>query len=279
MDTGGNLMTKARDLANAADVLDDVSATELGHLDGVTSAIQTQLDAKQAVVSGVNDTEIGYLDGVTSAIQTQIDAKTAKSTLTTTGDIYYASAANTPARLAIGSTSDVLTVVAGVPGWAAPAAGGISFTELSSSTATGSSTISFTGLSSYNTIMVKWSVLSSTSNSRFLITCDSDASNAKTFSIEAVQNGTDAYGENYGGEINLTGYALLASGNNCSGQIIIYNCKQSTPKPYEFFGNVSSNIITGGGLYTKGAISTLEFKAGAGTIDSNSGVTIWGSTI
>jgi hypothetical protein len=75
--------------------------------------------------STVDATELGYLDGVTSAIQTQLDAKTAKSTLTTTGDIYYASSANTPARLAIGSTSDVLTVVAGVPGWAAPAGSGL----------------------------------------------------------------------------------------------------------------------------------------------------------
>jgi hypothetical protein len=88
-------MSKARDIASAAPAPSTVSATELG-----------------------------YLDGVTSAIQTQLDAKTAKSTLTTTGDIYYASAANTPARLGIGSTSDVLTVVAGVPSWAAPAGGG-----------------------------------------------------------------------------------------------------------------------------------------------------------
>ena len=72
-------MSKARDLANAADVLDDVSATELGHLDGVTSAIQTQLDAK-----------------------------TAKSTLTTKGDIYAATAASTPARLAVGNSGDTL---------------------------------------------------------------------------------------------------------------------------------------------------------------------------
>jgi len=90
-------MTKARDIASAAPAPSTVSATELG-----------------------------YLDGVTSAIQTQLDAKTAKSTLTTTGDIYYASAANTPARLAIGSTSDVLTVAGGIPSWAAPA-GGASF--------------------------------------------------------------------------------------------------------------------------------------------------------
>jgi hypothetical protein len=38
-------MTKARDLANAGTALTSVSATELGYLDGVTSAVQTQLNA------------------------------------------------------------------------------------------------------------------------------------------------------------------------------------------------------------------------------------------
>jgi hypothetical protein len=52
-----------------------VSDAEIGYLDGVTSAIQSQLDNKQGRISNVSDTEIGYLDGVTSAIQTQIDAK------------------------------------------------------------------------------------------------------------------------------------------------------------------------------------------------------------
>ena len=136
-------MSKARDLANAGTALGAVTATELGYVDGVTSAIQTQLNAKQAVVSGGNDTELGYLDGVTSAIQTQLDAKTAKSTLTTTGDIYYASAANTPARLGIGSSAQVLTVASGIPSWATPAAGGgmtlISTTSVSGTTTTISS--------------------------------------------------------------------------------------------------------------------------------------------
>ena len=81
----------------------DVTSTELGYLDGVSSAIQTQLDAKQATITGsattidtesltasraivsnssqkiavsdVTDTELGYLDGVSSAIQTQMDTK------------------------------------------------------------------------------------------------------------------------------------------------------------------------------------------------------------
>ena len=83
-------MTKARDLANSAAAFSAVSATELGYVDGVTSAIQTQIDGKQAVNANVSTTELGYLDGVTSAIQTQVDAKIAKTLTSTTGDIIYA---------------------------------------------------------------------------------------------------------------------------------------------------------------------------------------------
>ena len=56
-------------------VVANVSDTEIGYLDGVSSAIQTQLNNKQAIVANVSDTEIGYLDGVTSAIQTQLNTK------------------------------------------------------------------------------------------------------------------------------------------------------------------------------------------------------------
>lgn len=54
-------------------------------------------------------TEIGYVNGVTSAIQTQLDAKQARSTLTTKGDIYVATASATVARQAVGTDGQVLT--------------------------------------------------------------------------------------------------------------------------------------------------------------------------
>lgn len=41
--------------------------------------------------------------------------------MTTTGDLIYESATNVASRLPIGSTSQVLTVVGGIPAWAAPA--------------------------------------------------------------------------------------------------------------------------------------------------------------
>ena len=120
-------MTKARDIASAAPAPSTVSATELG-----------------------------YLDGVSSAIQTQLDAKTAKSTLTTTGDIYYASGANTPARLGIGSTGNVLTVASGIPSWAAPAGGGGMTLLSTTSMNTGTSTVTVSGISaSYKTLEIQ----------------------------------------------------------------------------------------------------------------------------
>lgn len=45
-----------------------------------------------------------------------------KALLTTTGDIIYASAASTPARLGIGTAGFVLTAGATIPAWATPAA-------------------------------------------------------------------------------------------------------------------------------------------------------------
>jgi hypothetical protein len=60
----------------------NVTDTEIGYLDGVTSSIQTQLGNKQDKVTDVSDTEIGYLNGVTSSIQTQLDNKLASADLT-----------------------------------------------------------------------------------------------------------------------------------------------------------------------------------------------------
>jgi hypothetical protein len=55
------------------------------------------------------------------------DATGMTNPMTTTGDTIYSSSGSTPARLGIGSTGQVLTVAAGVPSWATPAAGGSSF--------------------------------------------------------------------------------------------------------------------------------------------------------
>lgn len=93
----------------------DVSSTEIGYVNGVTSAIQNQIDGKQATITGaassivsqdltsnkilisgsvgkvdVSSTDaaqLAYLDGVTSAIQDQLDDKAPIDAPTFTGAV------------------------------------------------------------------------------------------------------------------------------------------------------------------------------------------------
>jgi hypothetical protein len=126
-------MSKARDLANAGTALTTVSATELGYLDGVTSAVQTQIDSKIGSASAINPTIV--------------DAK---------GDLIAATASDTVARLAVGANDTVLTADSSTATglkWATPAAGGM--TLLSTTTLSGTTT-SVTGVSgSYTQLFVR----------------------------------------------------------------------------------------------------------------------------
>lgn len=160
--------------ANKKLVSSDVTPTELDYLDGVSSNIQTQLDGKtssasptftgtvttpvtasRALVTGASSelaasattaTELGYVNGVTGAIQTQLDAKQLRSTLTTKGDLYVATASATVARQGIGTDSHVLVADSNQTNglkWAAPASNydGITNLTLTASLAANAITI------------------------------------------------------------------------------------------------------------------------------------------
>ena len=77
------------------------------------------LSGKQDVVTDVSSTEIGYLNGVTSSIQTQLDAKIGQSTainptlLDAKGDIIVATAADTPGKLTVGTNGYYLKANSG----------------------------------------------------------------------------------------------------------------------------------------------------------------------
>jgi len=141
--------------------------------------------------AGVTSTELGYVDGVTSAIQTQLDAKTAKDTLTTTGDIYYASAANTPARLGIGTASQLLAVNSGAtaPEWvAAPSSGGM--TLISETTASGLTSLSLSSIpQTYKDLLLVWQGITQSSGSRYGMRLNN---NSSSIYHEARMGGADS---------------------------------------------------------------------------------------
>ena len=97
---------------NGKITVSDITSTELGYLDGVTSNLQDQIDnklanalgtansvvvtdaAKKVVVSNITTTELGHLAGVTSGIQNQINGKAPKSHASSSTDYGVASATN-----------------------------------------------------------------------------------------------------------------------------------------------------------------------------------------
>lgn len=85
------------------------------------TAKTTPVDADLFPIS--DSAATGFLKAVSWAnikatIKTYLDGfYILKTLLTTTGDLMYASGANTPARLAIGSSGQSLRMVAGIPAW------------------------------------------------------------------------------------------------------------------------------------------------------------------
>lgn len=194
-------MTKARDLASAAPAPSTVSATELGYLDGVSSAIQTQIDDKSATAHNHNSDYI------------------AKTLTTTTGDMIYASGANTPARIGIGSTGNVLTVSGGIPSWAAPAAGG--FTLIQRYVPNNSQVqLAFTSISNtYKNLLLVWTGINT--NGDFVIRLNNDS--GTNYSHDSVSGDTSLGSRSFtatpnqgANEHSAHGYAWVFDANSTS---------------------------------------------------------------
>jgi hypothetical protein len=122
-------MTKARDIASAA-----------------------------PAPAGVTSEELGYVDGVTSALQTQIDGKVGSTIVDAKGDIISATADDTPARLAVGANGTVLTAdsveTTGLK-WATPAPGGGMTVIASGSIAASTTGFSITSIpATYNNLQL-----------------------------------------------------------------------------------------------------------------------------
>jgi len=130
----GTLTNKTIDADGTGNAISNIENADIKALAAIALSKLAVTTVSRALVSdgsGViapattTSTEIGYVNGVTSAIQTQIDARQARATLTTKGDLYVATASATVARQAIGTDTHVLTADSSLANglkWSAPAA-------------------------------------------------------------------------------------------------------------------------------------------------------------
>jgi len=241
-------MTKARDIASAIPAPSTVSSAELGYLDGVTSAIQTQLDAKQASSTAVTLTGTQTLTNKT--LTNPVIASVINNTLTsTTGDIIYASGANTPARLGIGSTGNVLTVASGIPSWAAPAGGGGAMPTFSAYSTTTQS-INANVYTKITFTTESWDTDSAFASSRFT------PLTAGYYSVSAMVGATfgaaeTTYWQVYknGSSWQMGSLIKTAGDNYGSGHILVY--LNGSSDYIEIFANALDNATIGGNAATR----------------------------
>jgi len=243
-------MSKARDLANAGTALTTVSATELGYLDGVTSAVQTQIDSKIGQSTAINPTIV--------------DAK---------GDIIAATGADAVSRLAVGANGTVLTAASGEATglqWATPSSGGI--TLLSTTSLSGSS-VSVNIASGYKDIIIRiQDVTNTVSNTNYRLRFNNNSS-ASTYQYGDIA-GTSMQSRDT--SLYLSGPSRLDPDSNLYFHIRDYT-DTDVFKYFTFQRNYNGSV-TGwqtGAFYSKTAISSVQFYLDANAFSSGS-IKIWG---
>jgi len=237
-------MTKARDLASASIVPAAVSVTELGYIDGVTSAIQTQMNTKADASAAINPTIV--------------DAK---------GDIIAATAADAVSRLAVGANDTVLTAdsaeATGMK-WAAAAAGGM--TLISTTTLSGSTTLVSTIPATYKSLIAI--IFGVTNGSNFNMRCAPNSNTTAASAAGSFGGGIDIYSDRIA--LSCTVEFDTTGSNAIFLQINDY-AATSRRKTYQNYmlGDMFSSGFRGanmaGGLDITAAITELLFSASAGT--------------
>ena len=265
-------MTKARDIASAIPAPSTVSSAELGYLDGVTSAIQTQIDSKIGSASAINPTIV--------------DAK---------GDIIAATAADTVARLAVGANGTVLTAASGQATglqWASASAAGSSYTLLNSGgTNLSGSTTTISSISGQEKLLILITGASSSSAaSYFHMTINGDTGTKYDYagqyfdvaSTYATSNfgPYDGYGPNF-----PIGVMSGAAGSTVAASIAINGGTGTGGKQFQMTnggtatGSSGARFITIQGVYQGTAtISSVEVVTSGGTFDAGK-IWVYGSAV
>ena len=195
--------------------------------------------------------------------------------LTTTGDTFYASSGGTPARLGIGSTSQVLTVAGGVPSWATPTAAAQTFTLISTTSLSGSTT-TVSGLSGKNQyyFFINGASMSGASQD-LLLRFNSDSGTNYTY-LWLQGNGTtfDGFETSFSSAQITLGQQGSSSADTLTAYVMLEGANSTAIKPVTVMsyasGTSKKSIIATGRYLGTSTISSVSVIAGGGTFDAGS---------
>ena len=179
--------------ANPGDITGITATSPLtggGTSGAVTVGIQASSTTQSGAVQLTNSTSSTSTTtaATPNSVKTSYDLAAAaipKSTVTTSGDIIYATGSSAVTRLGVGTTGQILTVSGGVPAWATPSASASGLTQIHSSTFSAVSSKSVTGCftSTYRNYKVIFIITTGTAS----------ASTKLRFSTSGTDNTSSAY--------------------------------------------------------------------------------------
>jgi hypothetical protein len=289
--TTGQILSKATNadmdftwIANDQGDITGVTATSPLTGGGTSGAITVGIQASSTTQSGAVQLTDSTSSTSTTTAATPNSVKSAydlaaaavpKSTVTTAGDVIYATGSGAVTRLGIGTSGQVLTVASGVPSWSSAASGG-GMTLLSTTTLSGASTSISITPTGYNEIAVIVSGVTNGSNGNLFMGINTDTTAGNYVQAFFGTEGTAFYsGANVGvAGVNaiLPGQAGYLGSNSANiAQFTIYQPNGTTRKTVTassaFLSSSSLNAAsyTTCNYVTTSALSSIQLKTTVGT--------------
>jgi hypothetical protein len=271
-----------RNLGNAVDTsLIDLKGGTTGQILSKASSADMDFTFVTPNVGDLTEVQAGV--GISVASGTgpiPIITNSSTDLITTAGDLLYGTAADTVARLGIGTANQVLRVNSGAtaPEWATPASG-LTTTLIASGSLSGAS-LTLSSLSTYDEITVLFNLVGFSAAGQFRCRINNN-STSNYHGRGFAQVGSTSDQNNYLATAGILSFDTCASGGFAAGQnnfaFTFTNCKNAGFTNFQYTGafingsNTRTIELISGGVYAVAeAVSSLVFVNTGGNFSAGS---------